>query len=72
MIFSTGEAVPLTIYGTATHTPHIGCVVSNRVHVADGRGFESHPRQLFSLKINCLGRVVLCCLAFLSEHLMDD
>ena len=27
---------------------------------AHGRGFQSHPRQFFSL---CLGRVVLCCVA---------
>ena len=39
----------------------------------DGRGFESHLRQLiFYLKNNCLGQVVLCCLAFLSKHLMDE
>ena len=49
-------------------------------YTADGREFESHPRQLiFSLKNDCLGRVVLyffvfllCCVAFLSKHLMDD
>ena len=28
---------------------------------ADGRGFESHPRQpILSLKNDCFGRVVLC------------
>ena len=34
---------------------------------ADGRGFESHSRQLynFSLKNDCFGQVVLCCFAFL-------
>ena len=46
----------------------------------DGRGFEFHPRQFFSLKNNCLGQVVLCCFVFLlccvalpcfSKHLMD-
>ena len=46
---------------------HISCLASSVgksvAQQADSRGFESHPRQLFSLKNNCLGRVLSCCVA---------
>ena len=38
-------------------------VGNNVAWKADGRGFESHLRQPFFLY--CIGRVVLCCFAFL-------
>ena len=60
------------------HVTCLGSSVGKSVaKQADGCGFESHPRQLFSLPwvscvvLLCLS-VVLCCLAFLSKHLMDD
>ena len=57
----------MSVVHTCTTVIHVCtslCLVGKSVAWrADGRGFESYPRQPIFLN-DCFGRVVLCCFAF--------
>ena len=70
----------LTEHAIACSLTEVALFIKNSVLMC--KYMQSHPRQLiFSLKNNCLWRVVLCCFVFLlccvalpclSKYLMDD